>query len=164
MILILLRPLWNLVIFSSKSRLVNTSLVMIKVTCAPVELSFFPPEEILLAEINNNLSCTHRHGEVAAPFDVWKKQGFGEQEQLVATLSRWAEGVGTQYQGPLQEVCVKAQRCGHSCRIRHYPLPDPRAGDPRASKSTPADNGPWLSTPHRTTHSRRLGLISGPAC
>lgn len=62
----------------------NNALVMIKVTYAPVPLSFFSPEEILLAEISINLSCTHRHGEVAAPFDVWKKQGFGEQKQLVA--------------------------------------------------------------------------------
>lgn len=106
----------------------------------------------MLVEININLSCTHRRDEVAAPFDVWKKQGFGEQEQLVASLSLGVEGVGSQYQGLLQEVCVKAQRCGHSCRIRHYPPPDPRAGDPRAGESTPADNGPWLSTPHRTTH------------
>lgn len=137
---------------------------MIKVTDAPVALCFFPPEEMLLAEININLSCTHRHGEVAAPFDVWKRHGFGKQEQLVAALSSGAEGVGSQYQGPLQEVCVKAKLRGHSCWIRHYPLPDPRAGDPRASKRTPADNGPWLSTLHRTTHRGRLGLISGPAC
>lgn len=94
-----------------------------------------------------------------------RNKALGSRSSLLPLCPPRVEGVGSQYQGPLQEVCVKAPRCGYSCRIRHYLLSDPRAGDPRASESTPADNGPCLSTPHRTTtHRRRLGLISGPAC
>lgn len=81
-----------------------------------------------------------------------RNKALGSRSSLLPLFTPRAEGVGSQYQGPLQEVCVKAQHCGHSCWIRHYPFREPRAGDSRVSQSTPADNGPWLSTPHCTTH------------
>ncbi|TSQ92643.1 Homeobox protein DBX1-B [Bagarius yarrelli] len=91
-----------------------------------------------------------------------RNKALVQQEQLVATLPPRVEEVGSQYQGPLQEVVVKARRCGHSCRGFAIILSEIREQEIRKPTRAPLQIKAHGFQPLTdfTTHTERLGLIA----